>query len=88
MKLQPRALEYVSLRLQGLDELQSLKASAPVDYLRGCAANLQVWSLPQAVEVHKLPSLLFVRVSAGVYGKCLGARTGGACFLCSVVRFS
>ncbi|KAK9823284.1 hypothetical protein WJX72_001616 [[Myrmecia] bisecta] len=41
IKIQPRALEYLSIRLQSLDELQSLKASAPVDYLRGCAANLQ-----------------------------------------------
>lgn len=39
-KLQPRALEYVSLRLEGLCQLQRVKVSNPIRFLAGAVADL------------------------------------------------
>lgn len=39
-KLQPRALEYVALRLEGLCQLQHVKTSNPIRFLAGAVADL------------------------------------------------
>eukprot|EP00210_Caulerpa_lentillifera_P006492 g6202.t1 len=39
-KLQPRALEYLALRLEGLTELQCVKTSNPIRFLAGAVADL------------------------------------------------
>ncbi len=39
--LQPRALEYIALRIEALEELERLRGSSPVEYLQARVATLQ-----------------------------------------------
>lgn len=41
LALQPRALEYIALRIQALEQLEHLRNSSPVEYLQARVATLQ-----------------------------------------------
>eukprot|EP00884_Botryococcus_braunii_P006003 jgi/Botrbrau1/15403/Bobra.43_2s0029.1 len=40
LQLHPRGLQYIAGRLHNLEQLESIKATSPVDYLRGCVADV------------------------------------------------
>lgn len=52
LTLQPRALEYIALRIQALEQLEHLRNSSPVEYLQARVATLQDYS---AVERLRQP---------------------------------
>ena len=50
LKLHPRALEYLASRLKGLEELDKLRRSAPVEFLRGAFTDLEDYNRLQRVQ--------------------------------------
>ena len=61
LKLQPRALEYLSSRLQVLSELENLRASSPSEFFRGAFTDLDDYTRLQKLQ-HVLQCARSIRI--------------------------
>ena len=52
LALQPRALEYVAARLEVVEELERLKNLSPVDFFRGCVADVYDYKRLEKIQLH------------------------------------
>ncbi|CAK0783551.1 hypothetical protein CVIRNUC_006750 [Coccomyxa viridis] len=63
LRLQPRALDFISARFEELIQLMELRQRAPVEFLRHCAADLQDFKVLERLH-HALQRVKRVRIQS------------------------
>ena len=63
LRLQPRALDFISARFAELIQLMELRQRSPVEFLRHCAADLQDFKVLERLQ-HALQRVKRVRLQS------------------------